>query len=195
MSLYKNILQSDKFSISNKSNSLIELLLKISNKKMSYPYNKIKKFICKEQDLPIDKKTLDNINLSKIDMDYIFRYFNYNVIFYKTEFIYYDNQNKYTIIIFHDDTTFFNFKIDDKERWKSDNLPNELILLTSQTEYILNILKTIVHKYNLCKNKLTIVEIIYLVEKHLNKKLSSTESKLVYNLINPLIGLDCFIYT
>jgi hypothetical protein len=194
MSLYKNILQSDKFLISNKSNSLIELLLKISDKKMSYPYNKIKKFICKEQDLPVDKKTLDNINLSKIDINYIFRYFNYNVIYYETEFRYYDNQNKYTILIFHDDTTFLNFKIEEKQKWKSEELPHELSLLTSQTEYILNILKTIVHKYNLCRNKLTIVEIIYLVEKHY-KKLSSTESKLVYNLINPLIGLDCFIYT
>ncbi len=193
--MYNNILQSDKFSISHKSNNLIELLLKITNKKMSYPYNKIKKYICKEQDLPIDKKTLDGINLSKIDMNYIFNYFKLNVIFYEYEFIYYDNQHKYTILIFKDDVSFFNFKFENSEKWKTDKLPEEVKLLTDKSEYILKILKYIIQKYNLCKNKKTIVNIIFLVEKYLNKRLSLRESRIVYMLINPLIGLDCFINT
>lgn len=193
MSLYKNILQSESFIVSHKSNSLIELFLKISNKKMSYPYNKIKKYICKEQDLPIDKKTLDNINLSKLDMDYIFNYFGYNVIYYENEFLYYDNQHKYTVLILKDDSTYLNFKIEETQRWKSEQLPEELSLLINQTEYILKILKNIIEKYNLCKSKMTIVEIITLVERYLNKRLSNNESRLVYNLINPLLGLDCFI--
>lgn len=193
MSLYKNILQSDSFVISYKSNNLIELLLKISNKKMTYPYNKIKKYICKEQDLPIDKKTLDNINLSKIDIDYIFNYFGYNIIYYEKDFKHYDNQHKYTILILKEDSNYINFKIGDVQKWKSEQLPQELSLLINQTEYILKILKNIIEKYNLCKNKLTIVEIITLIERYLNKRLSSNESRLVYNLINPLLGLDCFI--
>jgi hypothetical protein len=193
--MYNNILQSDKFVTSHKTKNLIELLLKITKKKMSYPYNKIKKYICKKQDLPIDKKTLDGINLSKIDFNYIFNYFKLNVIFYEYEFIYYDNQHKYTVLIFKDDDSYFNFKLDNVQKWKTKNLPEEVQLLTDKTEYILKILKYIIQKYNLCKNKKTIVNIIYLVEKHLNKKLSLRESKIVYMLINPLIGLDCFINT
>lgn len=194
MSIYNNILQSDRFVIANKSNNLIELLLKIKNKKMAYPYNKIKKYICKTQDLPIDKKTLDNINLSKIDVSYIFDYFKFNVLYYDSDFTYHDNQRKRTIFIFKDDTTYINFMLDKKYKWRSDKLPDEITILTNKTEYILKILKYIVQKYNLCKNKMTIVEIVQLIEKYLGKKLSSTEQKLVYNLINPLIGLECFIY-
>lgn len=194
MSIYNNILQSDRFVIANKSNNLIELLLKIKNKKMDYPYNKIKKYICKTQDLPIDKKTLDSINLSKIDVSYIFDYFKFNVLYYDSEFTYHDNQRKRTIFIFKDDSIYINFMLDNKYKWRSNKLPDEISLLKNKTDYILKILKYIVQKYNLCNQKMTIVEIVQFIEKYLGKKLSSTEQKLVYNLINPLIGLECFIY-
>lgn len=187
------MLLSDKFSISNKSNSLIELLLKIKKKKISYPYNKIKKYICKQKGMPLDKKTFDSINIIQIDdINYLFKYFKLNVIYHDTEFNYYDNKNKYTVLIFNDEGEFINFKMEDQEKWKSDNIPKEILILKSNADYILNALKIVIEKHKLHKDKLTIIEIIYLLEKHLNKKLSYTQSKLVYNYINPLLGIDFF---
>lgn len=217
----KNILQTDNFVLSKlHSMKLIELLNKISKKKNSYPYMKIKKFICKELNLSTTKKTLDNLNILD-NYDLLFLYYKFNVLIFETkvnEFVYYSKPEiTKTIFIFQKGFNYYQVeqniqtiqnnliisevmdnKISEmvklpKTYWKSNNLPEELHILINQNDYIKSVIKNYIKinsKQFICQKE-NLSAIVNGIENYLDKKLSNSEKIHLYKNIHVILEFNC----
>ena len=189
----KNILLSDSsnsecdFKIKFCEKYLIDLLCKISKKKIVYPYVKIKKFVLKSQNENINQKTLKTINLMQEKyLPLIFDYFKFDVIFYNNEFNYHESpESKKMILIvkLNQKNKFACLELNETHFWKKNKIPIRLLFFLDTEKYFLEIFK----KINLNFRKLNFIDIVYKIEEYLNKKLSANELNVLSKIIVPFV--------